>query len=125
MLTSLEIRAPFLDHRLIDFAFRRVPDSLKATTDERKILPRRLARRILPRELDVDRKQGFSLPLASWFKQGWGDYIEELLTSSESIFDKSAVRALLRGQRRGLRNGNRLFALMMFELWRREYRPRI
>jgi len=121
MLTSLEIRAPFLDHRLIDFAFRRVPDALKATEDERKILPRRLARRLLPRDLDIDRKQGFSLPLATWFTEGWGRFIEELL--EESIFDRKAVRALLRGQRRGLHNENRLFALTMFELWRREYRP--
>jgi asparagine synthase (glutamine-hydrolysing) len=121
MLTSLEIRAPFLDHRLIDFAFRRVPDELKATKHERKILPRRIARRVLPRELDIDRKQGFTPPMASWFKEGWGDQIEDLLTNS--IFDKRAVRSLLNGQRRGLRNGDRLFALTMFELWRREYRP--
>jgi len=123
MLTSLEIRAPFLDHRLVDFAFRRVPDELKATANERKILPRRLARRILPRELDIDRKQGFSLPLATWFTEGWGRFIEELL--QESIFDKKVVRSLLRGQRRGLRNENRLFALTMFELWRRQYRPEL
>jgi len=123
MLTSLEIRAPFLDHRLIDFAFRRVPDELKATMHERKILPRRVARRILPRELDIDRKQGFTPPMASWFKEGWGERIEELL--QDSIFDKRTVQALLNGQRRGLRNGDRLFALTMFELWRREYRPQL
>src|SRR5262245_59242334 len=64
MLTSLEVRAPWLDHRLIEFAFGRVPDTLRATIRERKILPRRLATRLLPAGLDLARKQGFSLPLS-------------------------------------------------------------
>lgn len=122
MLNSLEIRAPFLDAPLIDFAYRRVPDSLKATVNERKILPRMLAARLLPKELDLTRKQGFTMPLESWFKQGWGAYIEDVLMQSE-LFDRKVVARLFRNQRRGMRNGTRLFALTMLELWRREYRP--
>ena len=123
MLTSLEVRAPWLDYRLIEFAFRRVPDRLKATPNERKVLPRRLARRCLPPDLDLSRKQGFSLPLASWFQGKWGDYIEEVLREADSdLFNPSAIRSLIAGQRRGYSNTARLFSLAIFELWRRHYR---
>jgi asparagine synthase (glutamine-hydrolysing) len=122
MLCSLEVRAPFLDPRLIDFAYRRVPDRLRATATEKKILPRRLARRLLPAELDTTRKQGFALPLSSWFKGDWGTYIRDVLTSPDARwFDQRVVNELLTGQRAGFSNMHRLFALTMIELWRAEY----
>jgi asparagine synthase (glutamine-hydrolysing) len=122
MLCSLEVRAPFLDARLIDFAFARVPDRLRATGRERKILARRLAARVLPSDLDLTRKQGFALPLAKWFKGDWGRFMEGVLTSSEAtLFDRQVIRQLLTGQRVGFSNTQRLFALTMIELWRREY----
>jgi asparagine synthase (glutamine-hydrolysing) len=123
MLCSLEVRAPFLDPRLIDFAFHKVPDRLRATAQERKILSRRLAERLLPPTLDLRRKQGFALPLRKWLKGDWGRYIEDVLTGGEAdLFDRRIVRQLLAGQRGGFSNMQRLFALTMIELWRREYR---
>jgi asparagine synthase (glutamine-hydrolysing) len=123
MLCSLEVRAPFLDTRLIDLAYRRVPDRLRATARERKILLRRLAAKVLPGGLDLRRKQGFTMPLGKWFKGDWGRFIEDVLTSPEAdLFDRQAVRQLLTGQRVGFSNSHRLFALTMIELWRREYR---
>ncbi len=123
MLNSLEVRVPWLDHRLVEFAFGRVPDSLKATEHERKILPRLLAEQLLPREMDLKRKQGFSMPLDAWFKGEWGKYVEEVLLQADpKLFDQSVIRKLIADQRRGYANTNRLFALTLFELWRREYR---
>ena len=123
MLCSLEVRAPFLDPRLIDFAFARVPDRLRATGRERKILARRLAARVLPSDLDLTRKQGFALPLAKWFKGDWGRFMEDVLTGPDAtLFDRQVIRQLLTGQRVGFFNTQRLFALTMIELWRREYR---
>ncbi|HYN08253.1 MAG TPA: asparagine synthase (glutamine-hydrolyzing) [Vicinamibacterales bacterium] len=122
MLCSLEVRAPFLDARVIDLAFGRVPDRLRATSRERKILSRRLAERILPPDLDLTRKHGFSLPLPKWFKGDWGRFIEDVLTAPQAdLFDRQIVRQLLAGQKMGLSNTHRLFALTMIELWRREY----
>jgi asparagine synthase (glutamine-hydrolysing) len=122
MLCSLEVRAPFLDPRLVEFAFGRVPDAMRATADQRKILPRRLAERMLPPTLDLARKQGFTLPLRAWLKGEWGEFIEDVLTSGpEDLFDRRVVRQLLAGQRKGRTNMHRLFALTMVELWRREY----
>jgi len=122
-LASLELRAPWLDHRIVELAFGRVPDSLRATETERKILPRRLARRLLPRELDLERKQGLTKPLNRWFGGAWGAYMEDVLRDAEpALFDRGVIDELLTWQRRGLNNSGRLFALTMFELWRREYR---
>ncbi len=70
MLTSLEVRAPFLDYRLIEFAFAKVPARLKATAQEKKILLKRLTAKVLPPEFDRHRKQGFSIPLTNWLKRG-------------------------------------------------------
>lgn len=126
MLASLEVRVPWLDHRLIEFAFGKVPDSLKATPGERKILLRRLAKRLLPGALDLDRKQGFSLPLASWMRGEWGDFMREVLEEADRrLFSPRVIHSLLAGQQRGFANTGRLFALTMFELWRREYRVEV
>ena len=126
MLASLEVRAPWLDPRLIEFAFGTVPDKLRATPTERKVLPRKLAERVLPRGLDLRRKQGFSLPLDAWFNGTWGKFVRDVLTDpSQTTLDKKTIASLIAGQKRGLANTHRLFALTMFELWRREYRVSI
>jgi len=124
MFNSLEVRAPFLDHRLIEFAFAKVPSYLKATATSRKVLLRKLADRALPSEFDSHRKQGFSIPLASWLQSGsWRRFFREVLLGSENaLFSRNMATKLLDGQAKGRANSERLFALVMFELWRREYR---
>ena len=123
MLNSLEIRAPFLDHRIIEFAFGRVPNVLRADKCQRKILLRHLGARLLPSRLDLRRKQGFALPLHDWIKGDWGPYMHDILFGSESsIFDARVVDQLWKGQGQGLKNTQRLFALVMFELWRKNYK---
>jgi asparagine synthase (glutamine-hydrolysing) len=124
MLNSLEVRAPLLDYRLIEFAFSKVPSYLKATTTDHKILLKKLAARVLPRNFDRHRKQGLSIPLAAWLQRGsWREFFRTvLLESDDTFFSKQASLDLLDGQARGRANGERLFALVMLELWRREYR---
>lgn len=122
MLTSLEVRAPLLDRHLIEFAFGRVPASLKATAHRRKILPKLLTERLLPPEFDRQRKQGFSVPIGMWLQTGpFHDLFWDVLDGSDCIFDRKTVRSLERGQLHGLVNGDRLFALVEFELWRKAY----
>lgn len=127
MLNSLEVRAPMLDVRLIEFAFGKVPSSLKATAASRKVLLKKLASRLLPPAFDQQRKQGFEIPLASWLASGpWREYFRSiLLDRSQTLFDHRFVQALLHGQQKGRSNGERLFGLVMFELWRREYQIEI
>lgn len=122
MMNSLEVRAPMLDYRMIEFAFAKVPSHLKATPQDKKILLKRLTARVLPPEFDRQRKQGFSIPLAEWLRAGpFRELFNQVLLDEQCLFDRDAVRALLKGQDLGRSNGERLFALVLFELWRREY----
>jgi len=123
MLTSLEVRAPFLDYRIIEFAYRRVPDCLKVTKKDRKILLRLLGGQLLPSTYNVKRKQGFTMPLDTWFKGDWGRFVESVLSEADpNLFNRRLIHKLIANQRRGYANINRLFALTIFELWRREYK---
>jgi len=122
MLNSLEIRAPFLDYRIIEFAFSKVPNALRANRSQRKILLRHLGSRLLPSRLDLRRKKGFVLPMNDWLKGDWGQYMRDVLyATDDSMFDNKMVDRLWKGQSRGLRNTHRLFAMVMLELWRRNY----
>ena len=123
MATALEVRAPWLDHRIIEFAFTQVPDALRVSQSERKILLRRLARRVLPPAFDVVRKQGFSVPLDAWFNGPWGATLKDVLASADPrLFNRPVVDEILAEQAGGRANSQRLFSLALFELWRREYR---
>ena len=123
MLNSLEVRAPFLDYHLIDFAFSKVPSSLKTTISQRKIMLKLLARRLLPPEFDLQRKQGFSIPLAIWLESPvYARYFADvLLDSNNPVFNHQFILELINGQKKGRSNSERLFNLIMFELWRKEY----
>jgi asparagine synthase (glutamine-hydrolysing) len=122
MLNSLEIRAPFLGRSVVEFAFGRVPSRLKVSGNTLKLLPRRLAERLLPPGTDTRPKRGFSVPLSAWFKGGWDEVMTEVLHGTDpGLLDSTVVDGLLDGQRGGYANAQRLFALTMLELWRREY----
>lgn len=84
---------------------------------------KRLAARILPPEFDQRRKQGFSIPLGEWLKGGaFGALFNEVLRDPQCSFDAGMVDSLLRGQNKGRSNGERLFSLVLFELWRGAYK---
>jgi asparagine synthase (glutamine-hydrolysing) len=122
MLASLETRAPFLDPSVVEFAFGKVPDHLKVNLSERKILLRHLGRRLLPKQLDLKRKQGFSIPLAAWFAGDWGPMMRSVLLEADPrIFRREAIVSLFERQEQTHNQLHRLFALTVFEMWRREY----
>ena len=122
MLNSLEVRAPFLDPRVIEFAFGRLPDTLRCKGHQKKVLLQHLGRKLLPPGFRVDRKQGFGVPIDSWFHGEWGNFMVEVLTqATPELFSQDAITELIRRQRQGARNGLRLFAITVFELWRRHY----
>jgi asparagine synthase (glutamine-hydrolysing) len=124
MLNSLELRAPLLDYRVIEFAFGKVPSHLRATMHDKKILLKRLTARVLPPDFDRQRKQGFSIPLGEWLKGGAfrAMFQEVLLDKDASWFDRSFVEGLLKGFDKGYSVADRLFSLVILELWRREYK---
>ena len=122
MLNSLEIRAPLLDKHVIEFAYEKVPSHLKVGPKKKKILLKHLAGRLLPPNFDMQRKQGFSIPLAEWLKSGsFRDLFWDTLTSSDCFFRSATVRKLLDGYDRGFSNADRLLNLVQFEIWRKSY----
>ena len=122
MLNSLEIRAPFLDQHVIEFAYGRVPSRLKALPDARKRILKQLAGRLLPSGFDQIRKQGFGIPIDTWLRQGpWREHFKEVLFDRSSLFDPTEIRALFAGLDAGRPVKEHLFGLTFFEMWRREY----
>jgi asparagine synthase (glutamine-hydrolysing) len=121
MLTSLEVRAPLLDHRLIEFAFTQVPAQFKLQGDRRKIILRSLAKRWLPADFDSHRKQGFSIPVFQWFHGPWKPLVDDMIATGSPLFDKQVFANLLSTFQSTERGSHRLFQLVALELWRREY----
>ena len=119
MAFALEMRAPWLDYRIVEFALTRVPSPLKVTLTDSRRLQRQLAARVLPPALDLNRKQGFVMPINQWMAGAWGDHTLDVLaaTAAKEWLDLGLVGRLLAGQRRGRTNGVRLFACLMFGLW--------
>ena len=120
MMNSLEIRAPFLDYRIIEFAFSDIPSFLKVDGTHKKIFLQRYARNILPQNFIYGRKQGFSVPLSSWLKEGpFRDFFYDILLAKESIFNKDEIIKTLNANDKGKNNSEKIFGLAMFELWRK------
>ena len=82
MLASLEVRAPWLDDAIVNFAWCRVPAGMKVHGKHRKILPRRLAARMLPKKMNMKIKRGLTMPLSDWFRGNRLRFIEEILLDS-------------------------------------------
>ena len=99
-----------------------MPDSLRATADERKILLKRLGARILPKELDLTRKQGFSIPLADWLRTMWRPMVNEAAADASSMLVAPGV--VSRYQQlldQGRPVESRLFALVLLRMWEQTY----
>ncbi|MEW6136842.1 MAG: asparagine synthase (glutamine-hydrolyzing) [Thermodesulfobacteriota bacterium] len=122
MLASIESRAPLLDYRIVEFAYRSVPDKYKVADGQRKVLLRALARGLLPSTLNLNRKQGFVMPISQWFMGRWGKHIQEVLgESSSGLLDSRYVTRLFRCEGTLRSNWNRLYALTILELWCRAH----
>lgn len=120
MAHSLEARAPFLDHRLVEFAF-----SLPRPWHRHGLRGKRLLAKVfadlLPAHIRGRRKQGFAVPVHPWFRGVLGSELErELAEDRGEPLDTSAVLSYLDSHRRGLRDhGYRLWLIYVYFLWRR------
>lgn len=122
MLTSLEVRAPFLDIPIIEYAFQAVPDRLKATPQDRKVVLRRLGTELLPSALDLTRKQGFSIPVDDWMRGAWKPLLDAVLVPrAESLISDSALQDYRKLLFADKAVGDRLFSLVLLRLWEMRY----
>lgn len=116
MAHSLEVRAPFLDHHLIEFCFGQVPSNWKVQGRESRRLQRLLAKAWLPPDLDTKRKQGFSIPINEWLRAEGEQQLMQRMEGLPPMIRMDEVRALVRGHVAGRANGGRLFALIMLAI---------
>jgi asparagine synthase (glutamine-hydrolysing) len=121
MACSLEVRTPFLDHRLIEFAFSQVPSHWKVWRHESRRLQRLLANQWLPRDLDINRKQGFSIPINEWLRKEGEEGLMLLMAGLPDVINLDEVSHLVRGHIAGHANGGRLFALIMLAIAMRNF----
>ena len=125
MAHSLEVRSPFLDHNVVEFAAS-LSLNLKVRGPVQKYLLRRLMRDAFPKSLIHRRKTGFAVPLDRWFRGELGDMASDLLldatTQSRGYFRPGAVRRLLAEHAQGSgRHHAKLWALLSLELWHRMF----
>jgi len=118
MAVSLEVRTPFLDHRVIEFAWS-LPLSMKIRDDRGKWIARELLRRFLPAQLVDREKQGFGLPIAEWLRGPLREWVEELFTTIGEPFDKAHVRDLWRRHLGGEDHQGELWTVLMYQAWLR------
>lgn len=126
MAHGLEVRSPFLDTALIEWAFR-LPDSLKIREGKGKWILRRAFRDLLPEPILNRPKMGFGVPLGAWFRNQWTAPLKELLLPSEAgirrYLDGRKIDELVQSHLNGSRdNGQALWLFLTFEIWLRQQR---
>ena len=121
MAVSLETRAPFLDHRVVEFSWH-LPLSMKIAAGQGKIALRQVLYRHVPRAL-IDRpKMGFGIPLDDWLRGPLREWAEDLLDDSrlrrEGYFEPMEIRRVWEAHLSGNQSFSyRLWSVLMFQAW--------
>ena len=121
MANSLEARSPFLDHNLIEFAAS-LPESMKMKGLGTKTLLKKVAARLVPKEVIYRRKMGFGVPIGSWFRGEMKDFVRGVLLSEKSLKRGVVKPEILERYVNEHTTGERdhsfqLWTLLMLELW--------
>jgi asparagine synthase (glutamine-hydrolysing) len=121
MAHSLELRVPFLDPKVAEFAFS-LPTKMKVRGFEKKRLLRRALEPLLPKEIVHGRKQGFSIPIAAWLRGPLEPFARETLAPGaierQGLLDPAAVTPILDRHISGREDLSRqIWGLMALTLW--------
>jgi asparagine synthase (glutamine-hydrolysing) len=125
MSAALEVRAPFLDRRLSEYALG-LPVEMRRGLWRTKPLLRRAGRALVPSRVTRRRKHGFGVPTGAWLRGALGDLAADLLSPArlrrQALFDAPFVGRLLDHHRNGTANHRKeLWTLLMFQLWSAAY----
>ena len=121
MSVSLETRVPFLDHRVMEFAWH-LPLSMKILNGQGKYVLRQVLYKYVPKELIERPKMGFGIPLDSWLRGPLRDWAESLLDESkikrEGFFNPAPIKKKWLEHLSGRRNWqHHLWVVLMFQSW--------
>lgn len=123
MASSLELRSPYLDSKIINFAFNELPSSLKINKGERKLILANVAKKFLPDNYNFNRKQGFSFPINELLQEGsWYNFFYNKISNfNHDIFNTNKLLKILDNQKKGFLNGEKLFAIVLFICWYEQF----
>ena len=122
MGTSLETRIPFLDHRVVELAWR-LPLEMKIKSGVGKKPIRKILENHLPRELFDRPKMGFAIPVGDWLRGSLRDWAEDLLSEKQlgdsNVFDVSKIRGVwARHLTEGSGLAYQLWTVLIYQSWR-------
>jgi asparagine synthase (glutamine-hydrolysing) len=124
MANSIELRVPFLDHEILEFAAS-LPGRYKVRGLTTKYFAKRALRQYVPREILNRKKVGFPVPYASWLRTDMRGWLKELLldrvTIERGYFQKASVENLIGENVRTGAYSKELFCLAVLELWHRTF----
>ncbi len=123
MSQSLEVRVPFLDHKLVDFAFS-LPANFKIDRNNGKKILKDTFKNLLPEELLYRKKQGFEVPLLKWFKTDLhamitNDLLDDTFIKEQGLFIPETIKKL-KAQLFSNNPNNaveKVWALIVFQYW--------
>jgi len=125
MANSLEVRVPFLDHRVVEFASS-IPAGLKLRNRKTKYILKKAMKGILPEEILKKNKGGFNVPLGKWIREDLKGFALEYLSPErikrEKIFNYDFIRQIIDDHFSGKSNNRQLiWPLVAFEFWYQRY----
>lgn len=126
MAVGVEVRVPFLDLDLVEFACR-LPIQFKMRGNQAKYLLKKVAERYLPKEVIYRPKTGFGAPVRRWIQQGKMDkQIERLVSNSNSemrpYFSRDALLSLVNDSKSGVSDGAyTIWSLMAIDSWLKQF----
>jgi asparagine synthase (glutamine-hydrolysing) len=124
MAASVESRVPFLDHKLVEFTSS-LPERLKLRGWTTKYVLRKAMKRVLPQAILSRPKMGFPVPIGRWFRGQYrsiiGEYVLSQRVLSRGVFQPDFVRSLVSRHDAGEDHSERLWALVNFEMWQRQF----
>jgi asparagine synthase (glutamine-hydrolysing) len=125
MAANLEVRVPFLNHELVELAAR-MPTGLKLHGLKRKYILKRVAEKLLPKDVVWRKKAGFGAPIRSWLRGPLRPMIDELLSEEtvkrRGLFNPQEVQRIIAANLSGREDYNlQVFQLLTLELWQRTF----
>jgi asparagine synthase (glutamine-hydrolysing) len=121
MAVSLEVRAPFLDHHVAEYAAS-LPLEYKLKGKTTKYILKKAVNDLLPKSIAKRPKKGFGIPIAKWLKGDLNPLLHDMLSSERLIqqgfFDDKFVQKLISEHEQGIANNyKQLWTLLVFQLW--------